>query len=96
MERITAKEGTSELSDPGIDRLPKLLLEENRRDRTVDTPIRSFSMSGKQMGLVGQGNRKDIRNAVEAANNARSWGNQPLIFGHRSFIIWVKISPYGR
>ena len=26
------------------------------------------------MGLVGQGNRKDIRNAVEAANAARSWG----------------------
>jgi aldehyde dehydrogenase (NAD+) len=26
------------------------------------------------MGLVGQGNRKDIRNAVEAANAARAWG----------------------
>ena len=25
------------------------------------------------MGLVGQGNRKDIRNAVEAAHAARSW-----------------------
>ena len=26
------------------------------------------------MGLVGQGNRKDIRNAVEASKAARSWG----------------------
>ena len=52
---------------------PNYSLGENRRDRTVDTRIR-FSNDGKQMGLVGQGNRKDIRNAVEAANATRSWG----------------------
>ena len=53
---------------------PNYSLGENKRDRTVVTRIPVFSNDGKQMGLVGQGNRKDIRNAVEAANNARSWG----------------------
>ena len=33
-----------------------------------------MSPSGKQVGLAGLGNRKDIRNAVEAAAKAESWG----------------------
>ena len=74
LERITAKEGTPEPSDPGIDRTPKLFIggKQARPDSGYSYPV--FSNDGKQMGLVGQGNRKDIRNAVEAANAARSWG----------------------
>ena len=74
LARITAKEGTSEPSDPGIDRTPKLFIggKQARPDSGYSYPV--FSNDGKQMGLVGQGNRKDIRNAVEAANAARSWG----------------------
>ena len=34
----------------------------------------SSSPSGKPVGLAGLGNRKDIRNAVEAAAKAESWG----------------------
>lgn len=73
-ERIFAKEGTSEPSDPGIDRTPKLFIggKQARPDSGYSYPV--FSNDGKQIGLVGQGNRKDIRNAVEAANAARSWG----------------------
>ncbi len=44
-----------------------------RPDSGYSTPV--FSAQGKQLGLVGQGNRKDVRNAVEAANAARSWGS---------------------
>ena len=74
IEIISAKDGTSEPSEPGIDRTPKLFIggKQTRPDSGYSYPI--FSTSGKQMGLVGQGNRKDIRNAVEAANNARAWG----------------------
>ena len=74
LERIPPKEGTPEPSDPGIDRTPKLFIggKQARPDSGYSYPV--FSNDGKQMGLVGQGNRKDIRNAVEAANVARSWG----------------------
>ena len=74
IEIISAKDGTSEPSEPGIDRTPKLFIggKQTRPDSGYSYPI--FSTSGKQMGLVGQGNRKDIRNAVEAANAARAWG----------------------
>ena len=74
LERIPPKEGTPEPSDPGIDRTPKLFIggKQARPDSGYSYPI--FSKDGKQLGLVGQGNRKDIRNAVEAANAARSWG----------------------
>jgi len=34
-----------------------------------------YSSGGNLLGEVGQGNRKDIRNAVEAARNAEGWGN---------------------
>ena len=33
-----------------------------------------MSPSGKPVGQAGLGNRKDIRNAVEAAAKAESWG----------------------
>ena len=69
----TPKEGTSEHPMLVSTGHQNYSLGENRRDRTVDT-VPVFSNDGKQMGLVGQGNRKDIRNAVEAANVARSWG----------------------
>ena len=73
LERINPRQGTPEPSDPGIDRTPKLFIggKQTRADSGYSYP--NFSRDGKQMGLVGQGNRKDIRNAVEAANSARSW-----------------------
>jgi aldehyde dehydrogenase (NAD+) len=42
-----------------------------RPDAGYSLPV--LDATGKQIGEVGQGNRKDIRNAVEAAHKASSW-----------------------
>ncbi|HEY2895588.1 MAG TPA: aldehyde dehydrogenase family protein [Gemmatimonadaceae bacterium] len=64
---------------PGIDRTPKLFIggKQGRPDaggsRRVEAP------SGALLGEVAEGNRKDIRNAVEAAHAASGW---PRASGH--------------
>ena len=40
------------------------------------TPMPQASGQGGAVGLAGLGNRKDIRNAVEAAEKAKGWGAQ--------------------
>ena len=59
---------------PPIDRTPKLFIggKQVRPDQGYSRPIRS--PSGTLVGEVGDGNRKDIRNAVEAAQAATDWG----------------------
>ena len=56
-----------------IDRTRKLYIggKQVRPDSGYDRLI--FSASGEQIGQVGEGNRKDIRNAVEAARSAAGW-----------------------
>ena len=75
LEKFLPKEGTVEPASDGIDRTAKMFVggKQARPDSGYSTPV--FSAQGKQLGLVGQGNRKDVRNAVEAANAARSWGS---------------------
>jgi aldehyde dehydrogenase (NAD+) len=70
---ITPMQGSSEPVEGSIDRTPKLFIagRQVRPDSGYSTPV--YSSTGKQLGFVGQGNRKDIRNAVEAAHAARSW-----------------------
>ena len=69
----------SNLGSPEIDRTRKLYIggKQVRPDsgysRLVSGP------DGSILGEVGEGNRKDIRNAVEAADKAASWG---LTSGH--------------
>jgi aldehyde dehydrogenase (NAD+) len=60
------------LTLPSIDRTPKLFIggKQVRADSGYSLPI--FS-AGRLLGEVGEGNRKDIRNAVEAAHKANSW-----------------------
>ncbi len=55
---------------PPIDRTPKLFIggKQVRPDSGYSRAIRSFS--GTLIGEVGEGNRKDVRNAVEAAGVA--------------------------
>jgi aldehyde dehydrogenase (NAD+) len=55
---------------PPIDRTPKLYIggKQVRPDAGYSLPV--LGATGKQIGEVGQGNRKDIRNAVEAAHKA--------------------------
>ena len=56
-----------------IDRTAKLYIggAQKRPDGNYTRAV--FSPSGKLVGQVGDGNRKDIRNAVEAAHKAKNW-----------------------
>src|ERR1035437_8033324 len=56
----------------GVDRTPKLFIggKQARPDSGYSIPI--IGANGALAGEVGEGNRKDIRNAVEAARNASS------------------------
>jgi aldehyde dehydrogenase (NAD+) len=59
---------------PRVDRTPKMYVggKQVRPDGAYTTTI--LSAKGKIVGQVGDGNRKDIRNAVEAAHKARTSG----------------------
>ena len=58
----------------GIDRTAKLYVggKQARPDGGYSQAV--WSPKGKLLGHVGLGNRKDIRNAVEAAHAAKGWG----------------------
>jgi aldehyde dehydrogenase (NAD+) len=60
---------------PAIDRTPKMYIggKQVRPDSGYSEIV--VSHDGRQIGEVGSGNRKDIRNAVEAAHKASSWGS---------------------
>ncbi len=59
---------------PAIDRTPKLFIggKQVRPDSGYSLAI--YNPAGQHIGEVGEGNRKDIRNAVEAAH-AAGWAN---------------------
>ena len=65
-----AGEGVSD----GLDRTPKLYIggKQARPDGGYSRNL--FGKTGKLLGQAPIANRKDIRNAVEAAQNAASWG----------------------
>ena len=58
---------------PPIDRTAKLYIGGKQARPDQGYSIEIFSPSGETLGEVGQGNRKDIRNAVEAAHKAAGW-----------------------
>ncbi len=65
---------SSRLPDfPPIDRTAKLYIggKQVRPDGGYSDPV--LDAAGRHAGEVSRGNRKDIRNAVEAAHKARSW-----------------------
>jgi len=72
--KIMALPGRTEPVGTEIDRTAKLFIggKQARPDSGYSTPV--FSIEGKLLAQVGQGNRKDIRNAVEAAASAKGWG----------------------
>ncbi|SON53760.1 putative aldehyde dehydrogenase AldA [Hartmannibacter diazotrophicus] len=57
----------------GVDRTAKLFIggKQARPDGNYSLPV--YSSKGVQIGEVGEGSRKDIRNAVEAARKADGW-----------------------
>ncbi len=58
---------------PGIDRTPKLYIggKQKRPDGNYSYPV--LSAGGKHVGEAPLGNRKDIRDAVEAAEKGSTW-----------------------
>ncbi len=66
-------EATADSSTPPIDRTVKLFIagKQARPDSGYSTEVRAAD--GRLLGEAPLGNRKDIRNAVEAARKATSW-----------------------
>ncbi|HEX6944230.1 MAG TPA: aldehyde dehydrogenase family protein [Gemmatimonadaceae bacterium] len=63
----------AQLPDGGVDRTAKLFIggKQARPDSGYSRVV--VSPKGKPLAEVGEGNRKDIRNAVEAAHAAKGW-----------------------
>lgn len=57
----------------GIDRTAKLYIGGKQARPDGNYSISITDKNGKLVGQVGEGNRKDIRNAVEAAKKAEGW-----------------------
>ncbi|HEX3753454.1 MAG TPA: aldehyde dehydrogenase family protein [Rhizomicrobium sp.] len=58
---------------PAVDRTAKLFIGGKQARPDGGTSRAIVSRSGAFLGHVGEGNRKDIRNAVEAASKAEGW-----------------------
>jgi aldehyde dehydrogenase (NAD+) len=58
---------------PAIDRTPKLFIGGRQARPDAAGSRRVLDPSGALVGEVGEGNRKDVRNAVEAAHHASGW-----------------------
>lgn len=61
---------------PPVDRTAKMYIggKQKRPDGNYSRPI--LDPAGHEIGQVGEGNRKDIRDAVEAAHAARGWADR--------------------
>ncbi len=57
-----------------LDRTPKLYIGGKQARPDSGYCYAVLDPKGRQIGLAGLGNRKDIRNAVEAASKASGWG----------------------
>jgi len=62
-------------SIPAVDRTAKLYIggRQVRADGGYSLPV--AAVDGSSLGSVGEGNRKDIRDAVEAARKAQAWSS---------------------
>jgi aldehyde dehydrogenase (NAD+) len=72
-DRPTVRPSDRPTALPAIDRTPKLYIggKQARPDSGYSLPV--LDATGGRIGEVGHGNRKDIRNAVEAAHKAAGW-----------------------
>ncbi len=73
LKPITAFRGTSGPADGLLDRTAKMYIggKQARPDSGYSRAV--YGPKGAFLGHVGLGNRKDIRNAVEAAHKAQGW-----------------------
>ncbi|UYN99329.1 MAG: aldehyde dehydrogenase family protein [Devosia sp.] len=70
-----AKAANNPLDAGGLDQTAKMYIggKQARPDSGYNRPV--LNGKGDLVGEVGEGNRKDIRNAVEAARGALGWGS---------------------
>ena len=70
---VPVVEPTASFAPMAVDRTAKLYIggKQARPDGNYSLPV--ISPKGKLIGEMGEGNRKDIRNAVQAARKAGSW-----------------------
>ena len=66
-------EPLGEASSGGVDRTPKLYIGGKQARADAGYSYEVLGKDGTRLGEVGLGNRKDIRNAVEAARKASAW-----------------------
>lgn len=73
LKPVTAPAAPKDPVVDSLDRTAKMYIggKQARPDSGYSQPV--YGPKGKLLGHVGIGNRKDIRNAVEAAHAARSW-----------------------
>jgi aldehyde dehydrogenase (NAD+) len=72
--RPTAQPLNRSTARPSIDRTAKLYIGGKQARPDGGYSLEVIGANGRALGEVGRGNRKDIRNAVEAAHKAASWG----------------------
>jgi aldehyde dehydrogenase (NAD+) len=79
-------EPTTDSSEPAIDRTVKLYIggKQARSDSGYSMAVRAAD--GRLLGEAPLGNRKDIRNAVEAARKAEGWGKTTA--HHRAQVLY--------
>jgi len=71
---LTTDESRAVGGEPPVDRTAKLFIGGKQARPDSGYTRRAFAPNGEIIGEVGEGNRKDIRNAVEAAHAAsRGW-----------------------
>jgi aldehyde dehydrogenase (NAD+) len=73
LKPVAAQKQPEVIEAQGLDRTAKLFIggKQVRPDGGYSRPV--FSPRGRLLGHAGLGNRKDIRNAVEAAHAAKGW-----------------------
>ncbi len=71
-----AKAGRLVASSPDIDRTAKLYIG-GKQVRPDGGYSRTLTLGGRAVAVLPEGNRKDIRNAVEAARKATGWERSP-------------------
>jgi aldehyde dehydrogenase (NAD+) len=71
----SAERGAASVAEvlPSIDRTPKLYVGGKQARPDSGYSRRVTGHDGRVLGVVGEGNRKDLRNAVEAAHKAGGW-----------------------
>ena len=87
---VPAIEPTAGFEPMAVDRTAKLYVggKQSRPDGNYSLPV--VSPKGKLVGEIGDGNRKDIRNAVQAARKAAGWSSASTHLRAQILYYWAE------